>query len=86
MLRLCGAGLVYVPGRAGTTQEIFQALTRNYYALEGHQIRPMILLGVDYWTTQVPAWPLLRALAAGRLMESSVHLVDTIEDVFAILA
>ncbi len=60
LLRLCGAGIVYSPGRAGTTQEIFQALTRNYYALEGHQIRPMILLGVDYWTTQVPAWPLLQ--------------------------
>ncbi len=85
LLRLCGAGLVYVPGRAGTTQEIFQALTRNYYALEGHQIRPMVLLGVDYWTTEVPAWPLLEALAAGRLMESSIHLVDSLDEVFAVL-
>ena len=86
LLRLCGAGLVYVPGRAGTTQEIFQALTRNYYALEGHQIRPMILLGTQYWTREVPAWPLLKSLARGRLMESSIHLVDTVDQVLALLA
>lgn len=85
LLRLCGAGLVYVPGRAGTTQEIFQALTRNYYAVERQQIRPMVLLGTEYWTRDVPAWPLLRALARGRLMESSVHLVDTIDQVLGLL-
>ncbi len=85
LLRLCGAGLVYVPGRAGTVQEIFQALTRNYYALESHSIRPMILLGASYWTREVPAWPLLKSLAKGRLMESSVHLVDTIDQVLELL-
>ncbi|QIK73092.1 Rossmann fold nucleotide-binding protein [Propioniciclava coleopterorum] len=86
LLRLCGAGLVYVPGRAGTTQEIFQALTRNYYALESGQIRPMVLLGVEYWTHEVPAWPLLASLARGRLMESSIHLVDTVDEVLEVLA
>lgn len=85
LLRVCGAGLVYVPGKAGTTQEIFQALTYNYYALESQQIRPMILLGTQYWTRDVPAWPLLTSLAKGRLMESSIHLVDSVDEVLALL-
>lgn len=86
LLRLCGVGIVYSPGRAGTTQEIFQALTRNYYALETRELRPMVLLGHDYWTRVVPAWPLLKALAKGRLMEPHIHLVDTVDEVLALLA
>lgn len=85
LLRLCGAGIVYSPGRAGTTQEIFQALTRNYYALELGELRPMVLLGHDYWTRVVPAWPLLKALARGRLMEPHIHLVDSVEAVLELL-
>lgn len=85
LLRLCGAGLVYTPGRAGTTQEIFQAVTRNYYALEASHLRPMVLVGRDYWTREVPAWPLLKSLARGRLMESHIHLVDTTDDVLDVL-
>lgn len=85
LLRLCGAGIVYSPGRAGTTQEIFQALTRNYYALELGELRPTVLLGHDYWTRVVPAWPLLKALARGRLMEPHIHLVDSVEAVLELL-
>ena len=81
LLRLCGAGLVYAPGTAGTTQEIFAALTRNYYALELQHLRPMVLVGRRYWTDVVPAWPLLTSLSRGRLMETHVHLVDTAEEV-----
>lgn len=85
LLRLCGAGLVYMPGRAGTTQEVFQALTRNYYALEHHELRPMVLVGREYWTRTVPAWPLMTALARGRIMETHVYLVDTVDEVLRIL-
>lgn len=85
LLRLATGGLVFVPGRAGTTQEIFQALTRNYYAIEAQELRPMVLVGTDYWTNQVPAWPLLQALAKGRMMEPHIRLVDTLDEVLAIL-
>lgn len=81
LLRLCGAGLVYVEGAAGTTQEIFQAVTRNYYAVEKSDLRPMVLVGRRYWTEALPAWPLLQALARGRLMEPHVHLVDSLAEV-----
>ncbi len=85
LLRLCGAGIIYVPGRAGTVQEIFQTMTRNYYANDTTSITPMILLGRDYWLHALPAWPLVSALADGRLMDTAVHLVDTVEEALEIL-
>lgn len=85
LLRLCGAGIIYVPGRAGTTQEIFQALTRNYYASDERGVTPMILVGREYWRHQLPAWPLVEALASGRLMEAHAHLVDTMDEALEIL-
>jgi hypothetical protein len=49
-------------------QEIFQAVTENFYAADSTEIAPMVLVGVDYWTEQLPAWPLLQRLAADRPM------------------
>ncbi len=85
LLTLCGAGIVFVAGAAGTTQEIFQAVTRNYYAREAGEVRPMVLVGRAYWTEVLPAWPLLASLARGRLMEPHVHLVDSLDEVAAII-
>lgn len=86
LLALCGAGIVFMEGAAGTVQEIFQAVTRNYYANELGRIRPLVFVGRSFWTERVPAWPLLAALASGRLMEPHVHLVDSIEDALEALA
>jgi len=33
----------------------------------------------------VPAWPLLQSLAEGREMASAVHLVDSVDEVLALL-
>jgi predicted Rossmann-fold nucleotide-binding protein len=71
-------GLVVLPGAAGTVQEIFQTATRAYYGAPG-EISPIVLVGQDYWTTTLPAWPLLTALAAGRDMQPQVHLVDDVD-------
>jgi predicted Rossmann-fold nucleotide-binding protein len=78
LLHRCRGGIVYLPGQAGTVQEIFQAVTENYYAADATQVAPLILVGVDYWTNQLPAWPLLRRLGAGRAMGEVVHCVDDI--------
>ena len=80
------AGIVVLPGAAGTVQEIFQAATPLYYheeELPGHQLPKLVLLGVTHWTENLPAWPLLRALAAGRPMEDHVHLVDDVSEAVA---
>jgi predicted Rossmann-fold nucleotide-binding protein len=79
LLSRARGGIVYLPGAAGTVQEIFQAVTPNYYGDRATQV-PMILVGVDYWTVKLPVWPLLQSLSAPRPMASSIHLVDTIEE------
>ncbi|MGL5827658.1 MAG: LOG family protein [Nocardioides sp.] len=77
LLQICTAGIVFLPGSAGTVQEIFQDACENFYAV-ADKVNPMVLVGRRYWTVELPVWPLLTALAAGRVMSKHVHLVDTI--------
>jgi predicted Rossmann-fold nucleotide-binding protein len=84
LLQVCGAGIVFLPGAAGTVQEVFQDACENYYADES-SVAPMVLVGTGYWTEELPVWPLLRALAKGHRMESRVHLVDTVEEAAALV-
>ncbi|GAA5128850.1 LOG family protein [Alloalcanivorax gelatiniphagus] len=79
LLEVCDAGIVFLPGAAGTVQEVFQDACENYYADES-AVAPMVLVGRRHWTEDLPVWPLLRALAAGRAMESHVHLVDSLDE------
>jgi predicted Rossmann-fold nucleotide-binding protein len=79
LLQVCDAGIVFLPGAAGTVQEIFQDACENYYAAPG-SVAPMVLVGRSYWTIDHPAWPLLQSLARGRPMEPHIHLVDTVEE------
>ena len=79
LLQVCSAGIVFLPGAGGTVQEIFQDACENYYADES-TVAPMVLVGVEYWTETLPAWPLLTALARGRAMAPRLHLVDTVEE------
>jgi predicted Rossmann-fold nucleotide-binding protein len=72
-------GIIYLPGAAGTVQEVFQAVTPNYYGDPATQI-PLILVDVQHWTVTLPVWPLLQSLAADRPMTTSIHLVDTIDE------
>jgi predicted Rossmann-fold nucleotide-binding protein len=85
LLHVAAAGIVFLPGAAGTVQEIFQDACENYYA-DASSVAPMVLVGREYWTEVVPAWPLLESLARGRAMEPVVHLVDTVEEVPALLS
>ncbi|MFJ2264839.1 LOG family protein [Streptomyces sp. NPDC087849] len=73
------AGVIFLPGAAGTVQEIFDNATPNYYGSRGGPT-PMVLVGRAHWTRGLPAWPLLRALAGGRTMESRIALVDTVDE------
>jgi predicted Rossmann-fold nucleotide-binding protein len=81
LLQVCDAGIVFLPGAAGTVQEIFQDACENYYASPA-SVAPMVLVGGSYWTTDVPAWPLLRSLARGRPMEERIHLVEDVDEAF----
>jgi predicted Rossmann-fold nucleotide-binding protein len=84
LLQICDAGIVFLPGVGGTVQEIFQDACENYYAVP-ESVAPMVLVGRNYWTETLPAWPLLEALARGRAMEGHVHLVDSVDDAAALV-
>lgn len=77
------AGVVFLPGAAGTVQEIFDAATPNYYDAPG---TPLVLVDRSHWTTRLPAWPLLEALAGNRPMATRVALVDSVDEAPAALA
>lgn len=74
------AGLVVLEGAAGTVQEVFQAVTPLYYAKDDAPCAPLVLVGQEYWVDTVPVWAAVRALAQGRSMAGSVHLVDTVDE------
>ena len=75
------AGVVVLPGAAGTVQEVFQAVTPLFYAAPERPLPPLVLVGREHWTERLPVWPLVRALARDRDMEQAVHLVDATTDV-----
>ncbi|WP_411283713.1 LOG family protein [Lapillicoccus sp.] len=85
LLTRCNAGVVVLPGAAGTVQEIFQLATRLYYAPEEAAPPPLVLVGRHHWTTVLPTAQLLGALGAGRAMGDALHLVDTIEAAIALV-
>ncbi len=84
LLHVCDGGIVFLPGAAGTVQEIFQDACENYYA-EPERRTPMVLVGTDYWTRTFPAWPLLEALAATKRFTGTVFLVDSWPEAAAVL-
>ncbi|MFD5266011.1 LOG family protein [Streptomyces sp. NPDC058335] len=79
LLARCTAGVVFLPGAAGTVQEIFDNATPNYYESRGEPT-PMVLVDRAHWTEWLPAWPLLRKLAGERSMGARIALVDRIEE------
>lgn len=84
LLELCRGGIVFLPGAAGTVQEIFQDACENYYGAR-EKVTPMVLVGKDHWENRYPAWPMLRSLAEGRAMEASIFLVDSVEEAVDVL-
>lgn len=84
LLRRCNGGIVFVPGAAGTVQEVFQDACENFYGGAGSP--PMVLLGTTYWTETLPVWPLLRALAEQTPgMSDAVHVADRVDEAAEIL-
>ena len=53
LLEVCRDGIVFLPGAAGTVQEIFQAACTNYYAT-ADRVVPMVFVGREYWTPRCP--------------------------------
>ncbi len=84
LLEVCDAGIVFLPGAAGTVQEAFQAACTNFYATPD-EVAPMVFVGRTYWTETLPVWPLLEALARERPMADRIHLVEGTAQVLELL-
>ncbi|MCH9650814.1 MAG: hypothetical protein K0U98_21485 [Deltaproteobacteria bacterium] len=75
LLAIAKHGVIFAPGSAGTTQEIFQDVAQNHYATTGF-ISPMILFGTNFWTDTRPVWPLLQEVARGQRFGEILALTD----------
>lgn len=80
ILTIAKGGIIYSPGSAGTMQEIFQDAVQNHYLSFGYA-SPMVFLGTEYWTRDMPVYPLLAQLAAsGRYRNLILSLTDTAQE------
>ena len=85
ILSIAKGGVIYTPGSAGTMQEIFQDGAQNHYESMGYA-SPMIFLGVDFYTNELPVYPFLQSLMEkGKYKNLILSITDSIEDVICAL-
>lgn len=77
-------GIVYAPGSAGTTQEIFMDAAQNHYATFNFY-SPMVFLGRYRYEIETMIYPLLRQLAHGKTYQEQLYLTDEPAEVLAFL-
>lgn len=83
ILTIAYGGIIYTPGSAGTMQEIFQDAVQNHYLSFGFS-SPMIFFGKDFWTEQIPIYPLLKDLThAGMYKNLILSITDDPEEVIS---
>ena len=69
-------GIIFSPGSAGTVREIFQDAEQNHYGTPDCS-SPMVFLGKDYYTRQIPIHPLLQHLSeTGRFQNMHLSITD----------
>lgn len=68
-------GVVYAPGSAGTTQEIFMEATQNHYGTFNYY-SPMVFLGTKRYEIETSIYPLVRQLSYGQPYHDLLYLTD----------
>ncbi|MEL7120862.1 MAG: hypothetical protein AAFO07_15525 [Bacteroidota bacterium] len=84
LLAICLHGIIYAPGSAGTTQEIFMDATQNHYGTFNFH-SPMVFLGKYRYEIQTSIYPLLKQLAWKRAYYDLLYLSDRPKDVLKFL-
>jgi len=77
-------GIVFAPGSAGTTQEIFMDATQNHYGTFNYY-SPMVFLGRERYEIQTSIYPLLKQLAWGKPYFDLLHITDEPKEVLNFL-
>ena len=80
LLAIARYGIIFAPGRAGTTQEIFQDACQNHYASYG-EVNPMVFLGRERYTKETPLWDTINSVAEGRHYHEMLLLSDEVDEI-----
>ncbi|MEM9261204.1 MAG: hypothetical protein AAGA62_16310, partial [Bacteroidota bacterium] len=75
LLAIAVYGIVYAPGSAGTTQEIFMDAAQNHYVTFDY-VSPMVFLGRERYSKSTQLFPLLQSLAEGKDYANFLYLTD----------
>ncbi|MCQ2228833.1 MAG: LOG family protein [Bacteroidales bacterium] len=74
-------GLIFMPGSAGTLQEVFQEIVQDHYLVYGES-SPMVFVGKEFWTKEVPVVPFIKHMTKnGRYKNLSVSVYDRTSEV-----
>ena len=85
ILTVAFGGIIYTPGSAGTLQEVFQNAVQDHYLSFGFA-SPMVFLGKEYWSEDVPVYPLMQHLMeTGRYKNLLLTLTDDPMEIVQVL-
>jgi predicted Rossmann-fold nucleotide-binding protein len=85
LLALSLHGVVFAPGSAGTTQEIFMEATQNHYGTFNYY-SPMVFLGRKRYAEDTLIFPLVQQLAKGQAYHDLLCLTDEPKEALEFLA
>ena len=81
ILTISKGGVIYSPGSAGTMQEIFQDAVQNHYLSFGYA-SPMVFLGKEYWTEEMPVYKLMKYLTdKGKYNNLLLSISDSTDEI-----
>lgn len=75
LLSICLYGIIFAPGSAGTTQEIFQEAAQNHYGTSGYY-SPMVFLGKKRYVEDTALYSVLHQISVGRVYKKLLYLTD----------
>jgi len=84
LLTIAKHGIIYMPGSAGTIQEIFQDACQNHYLTVG-VVSPMVFFGRRHWIEEKPVYPLLEKLAEGKDYRTWLTITDDPDEAVAFI-
>ncbi len=84
LLAIARHGVIYAPGSAGTTQEIFMDAAQNHYGTFDF-VSPMIFLGRERYGEATGLYETVRKLARGRQYESLIGITDESDEVVRLM-
>ncbi|NNC89561.1 MAG: hypothetical protein HKN82_13990 [Akkermansiaceae bacterium] len=80
LLAVAHHGVIFAPGSAGTTQEVFQDATQNHYETFG-VVSPMVFLGTEHFGPRTGVFDCLQRQAEGKAYADYLFTTDEEEEV-----